>query len=89
MVDRNRTIDIVVLPFVKLTLANRAGRATPRLETGPRRPAFDRHIDIGRIDVEPTEAPASPAEDIHLQIEDPFSVPQGNLRSTATHCTVP
>src|SRR5258706_10061394 len=31
-----------------------------RLETRPRRPAFDRDINIGRIDVEPTEAPTGP-----------------------------
>src|SRR6516165_9130389 len=30
------------------------------LETRPRRPAFDRDIDISRIDVEPAEAPPGP-----------------------------
>src|SRR6516164_10989001 len=29
-------------------------------EARPRRPAFDRHIDIGRIGVEPAEAPPGP-----------------------------
>src|SRR5258706_3276579 len=31
-----------------------------RLETRPRRPTFDRHIDIGRINLEPAEAPPGP-----------------------------
>ncbi len=31
-----------------------------RLKPGPFRPAFDRHIDVSRIDVEPTEATPSP-----------------------------
>jgi hypothetical protein len=31
-----------------------------RLEARPRRPALDRHIDIGRIDVQPAEAPPGP-----------------------------
>jgi hypothetical protein len=31
-----------------------------RLKASPRRPAFGRNIDIGRINVEPTEAPSGP-----------------------------
>jgi len=30
------------------------------LDTGSRRPALDRHINIGRIDIEPAEAPPGP-----------------------------
>jgi hypothetical protein len=31
-----------------------------RLKASPRRPAFGRNIDMGRINVEPTEAPSGP-----------------------------
>src|SRR5258706_6649526 len=41
-----------------------------RLETRPRGPAFDRDIDIGRIDVEPTEAPPRPVG-CHEVVGDP------------------
>ena len=42
------------------TFCSQRGPFKLRFEARPRRPAFDRDIDIGRIDVEPTEAPSGP-----------------------------
>src|SRR3954466_11586410 len=46
--------------FEWATLHSRRGPLKMRLEPGSRRPAFDRHIDIRWIDVEPTESSPGP-----------------------------
>jgi hypothetical protein len=48
------------MPDAHATSCSRRRHLKTRLETRLGRPAFDRHVHIGRIDVEPAEAPSRP-----------------------------